>query len=78
MMFEGVWYYKVEGQWGENFSYRLLANVPPTFVYSHHVVASKFPMFPIAKRKGDPRFFMAVKNKAQLLAVVEERQTIDN
>jgi hypothetical protein len=55
-----------------------LANATPTFVYSHHVVASKFPMFPIARRKGNLKFFMAIKDRAWLLTIVKERQTIDN
>jgi hypothetical protein len=55
-----------------------LANAAPTFFYSHHVVASKFPMFPTARRKHDLRFFMATEDRVQLLVVVEERQTIDN
>jgi hypothetical protein len=78
MMFKGVWYYRITGQQGENFSYKLLANAAPTFVYSHHVVASKLPMFPIAKKKGDSRFFMAIEDKAQVLAIIKERQTTDN
>jgi hypothetical protein len=77
-MFEGVWYYRVAGQRGENSSYRLLEDVAPTFVYSHHVVASKFPMFPIAKRMGNPRFFMAIEDRVRLLVFTKERQIVDN
>jgi hypothetical protein len=46
--------------------------VGPTFVYSHFVVGSKFPMFPIAKRRGDPRLFMAIEDKEWLLVVVKK------
>jgi len=55
-----------------------LEDVAPTFVYSHHVVASKFPMFPIAKRMGNPRFFMAIEDRVRLLVVAKERQIVDN
>jgi hypothetical protein len=73
MMFKRVWYYRVVGQQGENFSYRLLVDAALSFVYSHHVVASKFLMFPTTKRKGNPRFFMAIENRVRLLVVVEKK-----
>jgi hypothetical protein len=35
-------------------------------------------MFPITRRRGDPRSFMVVENKEWLLVVVEERQIVEN
>jgi hypothetical protein len=49
----------------------LLTNVGPTFVYSHLVVASKFPMFKTIRKKGDKK--KTIKDNAQLLVDVKER-----
>ncbi len=69
MRLGGVWYYRVTNQQGQNFF--LLTNVGPTFVYSHLVVASKFPMFATIRKKGDKK--KAIKDNAQLLVDVKER-----
>jgi hypothetical protein len=39
MIFGGLWYYKILGQQGINFSYKLLVDVGPTYAYSHFMVA---------------------------------------
>jgi hypothetical protein len=73
MILGGIWYYnKVTSQQGQNFLYRLLTNVGPTFFYSHLVVASKFPMFTTIRKKSDLKL-MAIKDKAKLLVNVKER-----
>jgi hypothetical protein len=46
MILGGTWYYKVEGVRGINFSYRLLTNDGPTYIYFHLVVKSKITMLP--------------------------------
>ncbi len=58
MILGGVWYDKVSHQQGTNISYKLLIDYGPTYVYSHLVVASKFPMFPSTTQKGVQRFYV--------------------
>jgi hypothetical protein len=55
-----------------------LTDVGPAFVYSHLVVGSKFPMFPVAKRKGDPWFFMVIEDREQLLDAVKEKRIVED
>jgi hypothetical protein len=60
MILQGVWYDKVSHQQGINISYRLLIDSRPTYVYSHLVVTSKFPMLSSATQKGVQRFSMSL------------------
>jgi hypothetical protein len=50
MIIGGVWYERVVNHWRTNILYRLFTNFGPTFIYSHMVITSKFPMFPCATR----------------------------
>jgi hypothetical protein len=45
MIIGGTWYQGMPSQQGTNIPYKLL-DFGPTFVYSHLVIASKFPMLP--------------------------------
>ncbi len=74
MIIGGVWYQRMVNHRGTNIPYRLLIIFGPTFVYSHLVIASKFPMFPCATRKGGPRFSMVLKVRENLITVVKDRQ----
>jgi hypothetical protein len=78
MILGGIWYYRVEGVWGKNFSYKFLTNDGPTYMYSHHVVKSKIPMLPCVRRKGYPRFSMASKVGDSLVATTKDRQSATN
>jgi hypothetical protein len=72
MILRGVWYDKVSHQQGTNISNMLLIDFGPTYVYSHLVVASKFPMLPSATRKGvqRPCMSLGVRHMAFSSAIV--------
>jgi hypothetical protein len=74
MIIGGVWYQIMVNHRGTNIPYRLFIDSGPTFVYSHMVIASKFPMLPCATRKGGPRFFMVLEVKENFIAIMKDRQ----
>jgi len=71
MIIGGVWYQIVVNHRGTNIPYKLLTYFGLAFVYSHLVIASKFPMFPCATRKDGPTFSMVPKVKENLIASIE-------
>jgi hypothetical protein len=76
MIMRSVWYDKVSHQQGTNISYKLLTYSSLTYVYSHLVVTSKFPMLPSTTRKGVRRFCMYLGIKDILLTIIEYMQSI--
>jgi hypothetical protein len=77
MFLGGLWYKCLLGQKGQNTSYMLLTNSPPTFVYSHLVNKAKFSMLPSAFHKGNPRFSMPSNTRERLILALEEREIFD-
>jgi hypothetical protein len=73
MILSGIWYYRLPSHTHRNNSYKLLSKSPPTFAYSHLIIASKILMLPCATRKSEPRFSMAIEVKDKLVATIEDK-----
>jgi hypothetical protein len=77
MIIGGTWYLKVPRQSCTNIPYKLLLDFGLAFVYSHLVIVSKFSMFPCATRKGYRNFFISPKVRKNLVATIEDKQSIE-
>jgi hypothetical protein len=73
MIIGGVWYQRMVNHRSINISSRLLTNSSLAFVYSHPIIASKFPMLPCATRKGGSSFSMVPKVRENLIVAIEDK-----